>query len=201
LYNSWLPSFGQIKAKSVIILAMEKPSQITPWQVVEQKQVFKKYSRQIDRIDYKMPDGSLSDCYIISQPPAAATVALTTDNKVILVRQFRPGPNKILTELPGGFIDPGEKPICAAKREFTEETGYTGDFEYVACSFTDAYSTFVRHCCVAKNCVKIGEAQNSSTEQTQVTLMTIKGFRAHLQSGQLTSSEVGYMGLDYLGLL
>lgn len=180
---------------------MHNQTQIKLWKELNRTEVFKKYSRQIDRVDFKMPNGQTEDYYIVTQPPAAATVALTKNNMVVLVRQFRPGPKKTLLELPGGFIDPGEEPICAAKREFTEETGYIGDFEYVACSFTDAYSTFIRHCCVAKNCVKIGEPQNSSTEQTQVTLMTIKEFRIHLQSGQLTSSEVGYMGLDYLGLL
>lgn len=180
---------------------MEKPSQITPWQIIEQKQVFKKYSRQINRIDYKMPDGSVTDYYIISQPPAAATVAITKDNKVILVRQFRPGPNKILAELPGGFIDKNEDPLKAAQREFLEETGYAGDFEYVTQCYTDAYSTFTRYCYIAKNCTKIQEPQNSTDEQVEVALMTINEFKTHLRSGQLTDVEGGFLGLDHLGLL
>lgn len=53
-------------------------------------------------------------------------IALTADRQVVLVRQFRPGTNKVCLEIPGGMVDPGEDPCAAAARELAEETGYTG---------------------------------------------------------------------------
>jgi ADP-ribose pyrophosphatase len=53
-------------------------------------------------------------------------LALTGDDRVVLLRQFRPGTARVCLEIPGGIIEPGESPCAAAARELAEETGYTG---------------------------------------------------------------------------
>lgn len=53
-------------------------------------------------------------------------IALTADLRVVLIRQYRPGADRVCLEIPGGMIDPGEDPIAAGVRELAEETGYTG---------------------------------------------------------------------------
>ncbi len=45
--------------------------------------------------------------------------------RVLLEPQYRHAAKDYLWELPAGRIDPGEKPLPAAKRELLEETGYT----------------------------------------------------------------------------
>ncbi len=53
-------------------------------------------------------------------------IALTEAGEVVMLRQYRPGIDRVCLEIPGGMIDPGEDPIAAARRELAEETGYTG---------------------------------------------------------------------------
>lgn len=52
-------------------------------------------------------------------------IALTPDDAVVVLRQYRPGTNQICLEIPGGMVDPGEDARTAAERELAEETGYT----------------------------------------------------------------------------
>jgi ADP-ribose pyrophosphatase len=176
-------------------------STIQPWKELKRELAYKKYSRKIEEVIFELPDGSTSDFYIKAEGPASSILGITDDNEVVLVKQFRAGPCEILDELPGGYVDAGEDPTDAARREFLEETGYEGSVEFIGTCLDDAYSTMVRHCFVAKNCKKVAEPQNTATEQTEVVLLSVDEFRNRLRAGRMTDVEVGYMGLDYLKLL
>jgi ADP-ribose pyrophosphatase len=72
------------------------------------------------------PDGKIVDPYfVVELPPCVCAMALTADNKVILVKQYRHPIEESLLELPGGFIDAGEDAEKAIVRELLEETGYS----------------------------------------------------------------------------
>jgi ADP-ribose pyrophosphatase len=64
--------------------------------------------------------------YSLKLPDYAAVVALTDDEQVLIVRQYRPAVERDTLELPSGLVDPGESPEEAARRELLEETGYEG---------------------------------------------------------------------------
>jgi len=132
---------------------------------------------------------------------AVCTVAITDDNKVIMARQYRPGPEKVLLEIPGGYVDEEEDPVKAAERELLEETGYSGEVKFVTETFECAYSDMNRYCMVATNCKKVAEAKLDLDEFAEVVLVSLDEFREILRSGQMTDIEVGYLCLDYLGLL
>ncbi|MFO7807702.1 MAG: NUDIX hydrolase [Candidatus Moraniibacteriota bacterium] len=174
---------------------------IEKWKELSRKIAFQKYGRKIEEVIFKMPDGEEKDFYLKKEGPATGVLALTKDQQVILVKQFRPGPNEILNELPGGYVDENETPEQAAERELLEETGYKGNAEFVATAYDCAYSTMNRHCVVVKDCEKVVEQKLDKTEFAEVVLMPLEDFRALLKSGKNTDIEVGYIGLDYLGLL
>jgi ADP-ribose pyrophosphatase len=64
--------------------------------------------------------------YSLKLPDYAVVVALTDDERVLIVRQYRPAVERDTLELPSGIVDPGETPEAAARRELLEETGYQG---------------------------------------------------------------------------
>lgn len=71
--------------------------------------------------------GKTHDFFVIHLADAVHVVALTPEDEVLLVRQFRAGSGRDSLEIPGGLVDAGEEPCAAAARELLEETGYAGD--------------------------------------------------------------------------
>ena len=130
-----------------------------------------------------------------------ATVAITERGDVVLARQFRPGPGAVLDELPGGGVHDDEDVLDAAARELLEETGYAGDVELAGTSWLASAARTQRFVAVVRNAEKIASPQLDDGEFCEVVLVTLAEFRAHLRSGQLTDVDLGYLGLDHLGLL
>jgi ADP-ribose pyrophosphatase len=176
-------------------------NKVEKWEELSREIVFQKYGRKIEKVVYKLHDGTESDFYIKAEGIAICVLALTKNNEVILAKQFRPGPNEIILELPGGRIEKGETPEQAIERELLEETGYRGKVKLVTEALDCAYSTMRRQCFVATDCEKIAEPQNTSLEICETVLLPLLEFRKLLKSGKNTDVEVGYIGLDYLGLL
>lgn len=63
---------------------------------------------------------------VIDAPDWVNVVALTADDRLVLVRQFRYGIDEFSLEVPGGVMEPGEDPVTAGLRELREETGFAG---------------------------------------------------------------------------
>ena len=72
----------------------------------------------------KDPSGFEIRRCIVHHPGSAVMMPVDDRRRILLVRQFRLPANASLWELPAGRLDPGEKPLQAAKRELIEETGY-----------------------------------------------------------------------------
>ena len=154
---------------------------ILPWEELSREIAFQKYSRKIEKVMFTLPDGKESDFYIKKEGPATAILALTPDQQVILVKQFRPGPKEVLNEMPGGYVDANETPEQAALRELLEETGYQGKAQLVTEALDCAYSTMRRYCVVVTDCKKVAEQKLDATEFAEVILVSLTEFRKILQ--------------------
>ena len=150
---------------------------------------------------FRAPDGAERTTEIKREGETVAILALTSEREVVLARQFRPGPEDVLLELPGGGLEEGESPLEAAGRELLEETGYAGELQDAGALFDCAYSTRVRHVVVAVDARLVSEPKPDVGEFTEVELVSLDAFREHLRDGRLTDVGVGYRALDALGLL
>lgn len=79
-------------------------------------------SLQVDEVE--LPNGKTSKRELIKHPGAVAIIALTPENKLVLVEQYRKALEKSIVEIPAGKLEKGEAPLTAAERELEEETGY-----------------------------------------------------------------------------
>ena len=80
------------------------------------------------RVDtVEVPNRGYQKREIIEHKGAVAILAITKENKVVLVKQFRKAIEQEIYELPAGKIEIGETPLDCAYRELKEETGYSAN--------------------------------------------------------------------------
>lgn len=170
---------------------------------------WKKLSEQTKPIGYRtlvsktfqLPDGTQKEFSTYDKPGAqgAAVIALTPEGRVVIARQFRPGPEKILDELPGGEVDPDESPATAAGRELLEETGYQAKkLEYLGPAYRDAYSNATTHYFIGYECSKIAEPALEPGEHVEVTTISIAELLDNAHRGKLTDAPAVLLAYDRL---
>lgn len=74
--------------------------------------------------DVELPNGKQSKREIIKHPGAVAILAVTDENKIVMVEQYRKALERTIVEIPAGKLEKGEQPEVCARRELEEETGY-----------------------------------------------------------------------------
>ena len=88
---------------------------------------------------YQTPTGKIVDPYfVVELPDCVLAVAITKENKVMLIEQYRHAIQQQSIEFPGGFIDKNETPQTAIKRELLEETGCSfNHFHYLGKTYSN----------------------------------------------------------------
>lgn len=69
----------------------------------------------------------IHEFYILESTDWVNVIPLTTDNQVVMIRQYRHGIRDFTLEIPGGLVEKEDSPETAAQRELVEETGYRGE--------------------------------------------------------------------------
>lgn len=155
----------------------------------------------------RMPDGTeIDDYYVLEYPDWVNAIALTEDNRVVIIRQYRHAAEDVFLEIPGGCIDPGETPEEAVKRELLEETGYSFDsIEPLATVYANPSTAGNQtHSYLLTGGKKVQEQHLDGREEIEVMLVSIDQFKELLLQNKfrqaLHISGIFY-GLVKLGLL
>ncbi|WP_400242129.1 NUDIX domain-containing protein [Niallia sp. JL1B1071] len=113
---------------------------------------------QVDEVE--LPNGKTSTRELVKHPGAVAVIAITDDNKLVMVEQYRKPLEKVIVEIPAGKLEKGEDPALCARRELEEETGYDcKSLELVSSFYTSpGFADEIIHVYVAKGLTKKEDA-------------------------------------------
>ena len=160
---------------------------IKPWKILESQQIYK-YVR-IDKCE--LPNGMTIDGFVLDYGDWATILALTRQQEVVLVRQYRHGAQKVILELPGGAMEAKDgSPIQSARRELLEETGYTSDnFIQIGCvSPNPANQTNPIYSFLALDAEKVDAQHLDDTEDIEVVLKPLEEVIRMAKTGELLQS-------------
>lgn len=170
---------------------MSEP-RLRPWRILDSDyRIQTKFLRlRADRVE--LPSGDVVEEYFVRESRGFCVVfALTPDENVLLVRQYKHGIGEIVTELPAGMIDDGETPEACAERELAEETGFTGSApQHIRTFLTDPTNATGRfHLFAVRDAVRTREPAFDLTEDIEVDLVPADEVRAMAFDGRIASGS------------
>ena len=136
----------------------------------------------------ELPDGSVHENFHrIVLPEFAVTVALTTDGRFVMIREYKHGAEGVCLNAPAGMIAAGEAPLAAARRELLEETGYTAvAWRRLGSFVVDGTNGGGRaHLFLAGGAERVSAPRLDENEEIEVVLFDKTALRAALASGEI----------------
>jgi ADP-ribose pyrophosphatase len=127
---------------------------------------------------------------IVVHPGAAVILPVLDDGRIVLIANHRLAVGEELLELPAGTIDPGEDPEVCARRELTEETGYTAGRVRLLARFyaSPGIMTELMYTYLATS-LTAGPTAHEASERIRVTPMTHEETMAGIRDGRIKDAK------------
>jgi ADP-ribose pyrophosphatase len=171
-----------------------------PWQVAERRRVFAGGPiREVSVERVVLPDGrEVDDYYRIDLTDFALVFAVTEDDDVLLLRQYKHGVGHTCTTCPGGAIAGGESPLDAARRELYEETGFVSDSWTSLGGFVTNSNQRcnVAHLFIARGCRLVGQPSEPDLENPELLRIPVDRLWSTIDPAAVSlASHVALMAL------
>lgn len=147
----------------------------------------------LHRTRFHHPTRNVEKDFVVIHPPDWVNIlALTPDQHLVLVKQYRFGIEKFSLEIPGGMMEAGEKPAATALRELREETGYVGKRARLLGSVhpNPAIQSNRCHFVLVERAVLSGKAEWDTDEEIAVSTLPVDDVLALARRGGITHGLV-----------
>ena len=143
---------------------------------------------RLDRAE--LVNGDVVRREVVEHPGGVTVIPVEEDGTVWCVRQFRYPFQREMLEVPAGKLEIGEKPLPAAVRELSEETGLeAGRMIYLgACCTSPGFSTEVLHIYLALE-LKHGDAHPDEDEFLNVEKHSLETLTEMVMSGEIDDAK------------
>jgi len=144
---------------------------LKPWTLLDQSLLTETRIFRLNAERWRSPRTEREHVFTnVAAPDWVNVVAVDTQDRMILVRQFRFGTRAFTLEVPGGMCDPDEDPRDAAVRELREETGYVGKsvVELGYCEPNPAIFDNRAHMFLIEGCERVGDLVLDAGEDIEV---------------------------------
>jgi ADP-ribose diphosphatase len=129
---------------------------------------------------------------VLQAPAWVNVVALTPEQRLLVVRQFRFGTGRVTTEIPGGVVDPGEEPLAAAQRELREECGAVSE-RWTSLGAVEPNPAFQDNLChhfLAEDVRTVQAQELDRGEDIAIETLSLDEVRERIRSGEIRHSLV-----------
>ena len=130
--------------------------------------------------------------YSVDVPDWINVIAITPNNEVVLIKQYRQGVEEMVIEIPSGMVDGDEPAESAARRELLEETGYEAE-EWSLLGVTlpnPAFHNNRIHHFLARGAKWIKEPELDENESVATTVKSLEDAHRLISDGKMAHSMV-----------
>ena len=175
-----------------------------PWETVARRLLYDgRPWLQLWADDVRLPDGRIvPNFYRLAMPDYATAIAVTPEDRIVVLRQYKHGAGSVGLYLPAGYVEPAEDPMETARRELLEETGYVaGGWTPLGAFVTDSNrGSGWGHFFLARNARKVAEPDTDDLEEPEIDLLTLDELIDSHRSEVNSLGSVAGIGLAVMAL-